>query len=86
MNAETIEVTRGNSPKITWELMNSNYTFPTNGIVITNGGTEFSCHAEANGRKFSCNNRHTVPGRYKYTVNVTGSPAVPPLDPFVANE
>ena len=84
---ETVQVSRGNSPNITWQMVSPGYTFPSNGIVIQNAGTEFvDCHVEANGRRFACHNKHTKPGRYKYTVNVTGSPAVPPLDPFVDNQ
>lgn len=87
VNLNTLHVEHGQSPKITWELTNSNYTFSSNGIVIANGGDEFSgCGPEANGRKFSCKDLHTKPGFYKYTVNVTGSPPVPPLDPFVDNQ
>jgi hypothetical protein len=67
--------------------MSPGYTFPSNGIVFPNGGTEFvDCRVEANGRRFMCHNKHTKPGRYKYTINITGSPAVPPLDPFVDNQ
>ena len=86
VDADTVQVPRGNSPKITWELTHSNYSFQDNGIVIANSGAEFACHVEAGGRRFACNNRHTTPGRYKYTINVRGSPAVPPLDPFIAND
>src|SRR5438477_4284813 len=60
VNNMTVQVTRGNSPKMTWEMVSPGYTFPTNGIVIANGGTEFSCQVEANGRRFACNNRHTT--------------------------
>lgn len=83
----TVQVPQGNSPNIIWQLQNPAYTFPSNGIVIANGGTEFdNCHVEANGRRFKCHDKHTKAGRYKYTVNITGSPAVPPLDPFVDNQ
>ena len=87
VNNETVQVPQGNSPNITWQMMSPGYTFPSNGIVIANGGGEFvNCHAEANGRRFTCHNNHTKPGKYKYTVNIAGSPAVPPLDPFIDNE
>src|SRR6266404_3458605 len=77
---DTVEVSRGNSPNITWQMMNPGYTFASNGIVIANGGAEFDCHVEANGRRFTCHDKNTRSGKYKYTVNVSGSPAVPPLD------
>ncbi|SRR6266567_650125 len=87
VNNETVQVSRGNSPNITWELVSPGYTFPSNGIVIQDAGGEFvDCHVEANGRKFACHNRHTKPGKYKYTINITGSPAVPPLDPWIDNQ
>ena len=87
VNNTTVEVTRGNSPNITWQMISPGYTFPSNGIVIQDAGSEFdNCHVEANGRRFACHNKHTKPGKYKYTVNVAGSPAVPPLDPWIANE
>ena len=87
VDSETLEVPRGNSPNITWELVSPGYTFPSNGIVIQDAGGEFvDCHVEANGRKFACHNRHTKPGKYKYTINITGSPAVPPLDPWIDNQ
>jgi hypothetical protein len=83
---ETVQVSRGNSPNITWQMISPGYAFPSNGIVFASGGTQFDCHVEANGRRFACRDRNTAPGKFKYTVNVTGSPAVPPLDPFVSNE
>ena len=86
VDSETVEVSRGNSPNITWQLISAGYTFPSNGIVFASGAGQFECHVEANGRRFMCHNKHTKPGKYKYTINITGSPAVPPLDPFVDNQ
>jgi hypothetical protein len=83
---ETVQVSRGNSPNITWQMISPGYTFPSNGIVFASGGTQFDCHVEANGRRFACRDRNTTAGKFKYTVNVTGSPAVRPLDPFVENQ
>jgi hypothetical protein len=69
--------------KIDWELQSPAYTFdPANGIVFQGA---FACHVEANGRKYSCDN-NAGPGQYKYTVNLLGSPAVGPLDPWVVND
>jgi hypothetical protein len=86
VDSDTVEVARGNSPNITWQMMSSGYTFPSNGIVFANAETEFDCHVEANGRRFTCRDRHTKAGKYKYTVNITGSPSVAPLDPWIFNE
>jgi len=67
-------------------MISAGYTFPSNGIVFASGGSQFfDCHVEANGRRFTCRDRNTEAGRFKYTVNVTGSPAVPPLDPWIVN-
>ena len=86
VDIDTVDVPRGNSPNITWQIISAGYTFPSNGIVIAGGGSEFDCHIEANGRRFTCRDHHTKAGKYKYTVNLTGSLAVPPLDPFVENQ
>ena len=86
VDSDTVQVARGNSPNITWQLISAGYTFGSNGIVFPEGGSEFvECHVEANGRRFKCHDKHAKPGRYKYTVNVTGSPGVPPLDPWIEN-
>lgn len=87
VDSETVQVSRGNSPNITWQMISAGYTFPSNGIVFASGASQFvDCRVEANGRKFSCKDRNTERGKFKYTVNVSGSPAVPPLDPFIAND
>ena len=86
IDSDTVTVPRGNSPKITWQLISAGYTFPDNGIVFASGGSQFfECHVEANGRRFSCRDRNTDPGKFKYTVNITGSPSVAPLDPWIEN-
>jgi hypothetical protein len=74
--------------KITWQLpADSKYTFPKDGIAIKDGGDEFpDCHPEQNGLRFACMNKHSKPGKYKYTITVDGSPAVPPLDPIIDND
>jgi len=72
---------------ITWQLPSSSgYTFPNDGIVISNPGDEIvNCHRVQNGLGFLCTNRHSKKGTYKYTIKVEGSPAVPPLDPVIVN-
>lgn len=87
VDIDTLQVPRGNSPNITWQSMNAGYTFPGNGIVFSSGGAEFeNCHVEANGRRYMCHDKHMTSGMHKYTINLTGSPAVQPLDPFIQNE
>jgi hypothetical protein len=73
---------------ITWQLpSDSRYTFPKDGIVIKDAGDEFpDCHPEQNRLRFACMNKHSKPGKYKYTIKVEGSPAVAPLDPTVLND
>ncbi len=75
--------------KITWHLpKDSKYIFPKDGIVIKDAGDEFpDCQVEPNdkGLKFSCKNKNSKRGKYKYDIKVQGSPEVPPLDPFVDN-
>jgi hypothetical protein len=75
--------------EIVWEMQNQAgqaYAFDrVNGIVFpADLSANFRCHVEANGARFSCTNRGDR-GQYKYTVNLVGSPAVRPLDPWVVN-
>jgi hypothetical protein len=72
--------------KIDWEVVTPSYTFDgANGIVFPTAPAVFRCHVEANGRRFSCDNRGDR-GEYKYTVNLAGSPGVGSLDPWVVND
>ena len=48
------------------------------------GRNVFRCHVEANGNRYACMNRRT-PGTYEYGIQLGGSPAVPPLDPWIVN-
>ena len=77
----------GNVP-IRWELQNPNYKFAANGIEFVDAGDEFKCGALGPGdQRFQCvdkNSRRAT--TFKYIVNLVGSPPVPPLDPWVANE
>ncbi len=82
----TVNVPRGNSPVIEWEVVTPGYAFTDNGIAISAGGDEFMCRPMgADRRRFMCNDRHTKPGDYKYTITLTGLPTVLPLDPWIAN-
>ena len=79
-----VHVARGNSPVITWEVRTSGYTFSDNGIAFPSG-SPFRCNA-AGKTKFICNDMHTAPGKYKYTITLIGFPFVLPNDPWVDNE
>ena len=72
---------------ITWTLpKDSKLRFPKDGITFEKSAAEeIVCKAEG-GSTFSCLNRHTKPGRYKYDIRVLdGDKALEPLDPYVAN-
>jgi hypothetical protein len=50
------------------------------------GQTAFRCTAEENDKRYRCTNNPQAPAaRYEYGVKLVGSPAVPPLDPWVVN-
>lgn len=83
-NPEWVEVGRGNSPELTWQLATSGYTFTDNGIVFADT-EQFRCRPEDGGRRFVCNNRHSNPGTHKYTITVKGFPFVLPKDPWIVN-
>lgn len=44
------------------------------------------CSRSKDGSEFSCVNRNTKPGRYKYTIRVQDGTKVESLDPWVVNE
>ena len=81
--------------KITWRLpAQGGYSFPADGIVIERADPaspdpreEFRCARGQNPRHFVCENRNSVPARYKYTVKAeqNGQP-LEPLDPIIVNE
>ena len=79
---------RGNA--VVWEIVNrpgQSYSFASDdGIRFKTeaGRGAFRCHREANGNRVACANRGDK-GEFEYAVRVAGSPAVPPLDPWVVN-
>lgn len=74
--------------RISWRLpADSKYTFPKDGIVVNEAREEIvDCRPAEDGRSFSCLNRHTRPGKYKYNIKVQGTPVVPVLDPVIVND
>ena len=72
------------SPVITWEIVTAGYTFPDFGIIFPSG-SPFQCH-RAGSTKFMCNDMHSAPGTYKYTIIVTGLPLPFLKDPWVENQ
>ena len=74
--------------RIAWQLpKGSQFRFPRDGIVIEKGEGEFvECGPSQDAAEFSCLNRHTRPGTYKYTIKVQeGQKPLEPLDPTVVN-
>jgi hypothetical protein len=77
---------------VSWELQDSPYEFPDDGIVVDDGGKVFRCRHEQNRKQFVCANNHppSQPGTgvqiYKYTVKLRGPLPVNPLDPFMVND
>ncbi len=73
--------------RVTWHAPAGAYTFEKDGIVIEKAEGEFvDCRAAKDGKSFSCLNKHTKPGKYKYTVKLVGKPAIEPLDPVLVND
>jgi hypothetical protein len=75
---------------ITWRLPpDGRYGFPADGIVVEGAGSreEFQCGPGKLPFEFSCLNRNTHPGDYKYSVRALqdGKP-LPPLDPRIIND
>lgn len=75
--------------KITWEIVpaNSKYKFESVRVeneAATNAQAFTDCAVIADGKKAKCENNGT-PGKYKYTIKVTGPATVPELDPWIWN-
>lgn len=74
---------------ISWSLpAGSNLTFPADGIAFEKGQEEIvRCAVGQNPQTYTCLNRHTRPGEFKYTVRVLDAGrALEPLDPTVRNK
>lgn len=78
--------------RITWRLRSkdgSKLTFPPNGVVFERAarGEIVDCQRSKDNTEFSCLNRHTKPGVYRYGINVdeNGEP-LKPLDPYIMND
>lgn len=91
VDQEPIFIPKGLADKsIEWRLSpHSRYRFPANGVVVepeekTRHVAFKDCGVKADGRHFRCTNDGT-PGRYKYTIRVTGPERIEPLDPWIRN-
>lgn len=107
VDQEPLIFPRGQGPvTITWRLPESGpYRFPGQGIAINGQVIRGSlvalpkdvepeitdCKTSPDGLKYSCLNKHTKPGEYKYTINVVRMTAknerelLEPLDPRINN-
>ena len=77
---------------ITWRLESKEgrrLTFPPNGVVFERAadGEIVECRRTKDNTEFSCLNRHSKPGQYRYGINVDedGKP-LKPLDPYIMND
>ncbi len=76
---------------IRWRLegKGGRLTFPENGVVFERAadGEITDCKRSEDNTVFSCLNRHSRPGVYRYGINVNedGKP-LKPLDPYVMND
>ncbi len=99
VDPDPLRFKRGNTDvTITWQL-DSAHRFAANGIVIDGEitrdpkgkpdprQTEIVNCARQKDTRFTCQNRNTRPGTYKYTVRIEtadGKP-LPPFDPVIVN-
>ena len=81
---------RDQGAAIFWKIGTPGYTFPVNGIAFDKPSnppstpTEFNCNVQGNDT-FKCIDKKNNLGTFGYTVKLQGSPAVPPLDPYIIN-
>ena len=77
----------GNNVNLHWNLSTNGWTFPSNGIVITNPGDQFSdSQVLNNGKQFKWKDKNTNGVKYKYTINVTNGATTLSLDPTIENQ
>jgi hypothetical protein len=79
---------RQKSVRVTWHVpINTKYRFGKDGITFDKSAADeiVDCRPEKGGRVFSCLNKNTKPGSYKYTIALEGEPKIKPLDPALVN-
>ena len=72
---------------IVWSLpAGSNYTFPSDGIVVPEGRGEFKCALRGK-QQYACDFANTRPGKFKYNIKVLdGDKPLKPLDPSIMSD
>ena len=89
---DVIEILPNVIGDVSWEIQDTGYEFPDNGIVVDDGGKVFRCRHEQDRKRFVCANAHppnpqgTGVQIYKYTINLRGPLPVNPYDPFMVND
>ena len=77
----------GNNINIHWDISTPGWTFPSNGIVITNPGSEFEDpEVQNNGNRFKWKDKNSSAGNYKYAINVTNGSTPLTFDPTIINQ
>lgn len=77
----------GNNVNLQWNINTNGWTFPSNGIVITNPGDQFSDpEVKNNGKQFKWKDKNTNSLSYKYTINVSNGTSTLSLDPTIENQ
>jgi hypothetical protein len=88
---DPIPVGKGGNSKLTWTLddaaYNAGWRFTSNGIVITNGGDEFSAdpNDSSSDKKFKLKDKNDNTLSYKYTINLINGTTPNSLDPTIQN-
>lgn len=78
---------RGSNVEVHWDISTAGWTFPSNGIVIKNPGSEFSDpEVKNNGNRFKWKDKNASVGTYKYAINVTNGTTPLSLDPTITNQ
>lgn len=89
VNQEPIYIARDKkNVTIVWSLpAGSNYTFPSDGIVVPEGRGEFKCAQREDKQKYACDFANTRPGKFKYNIKVLdGGKLLRPLDPSIVTD
>jgi hypothetical protein len=89
---DPIPVGKGANSKLTWKIdddsYNAGWRFTSDGIVVTNGGSEF--YVDPNdpnndSKKFKLKDKNDNSLSYKYTINLVNGTTPKSLDPTIQN-